>query len=144
MASGETGAPDDSQLSAAITAAQGQMLKRFDGVEYAAVRDYTGSDTDLLEKKDRFQNAESCYAISALTLTLGSQQLAKSGLIKNRKTGQSETSYASGEESRSIRDTWDARAADWLSPYLANIIADSDGEQIGVRTKDRKLSIVGI
>jgi hypothetical protein len=142
--SGSNGAPTDEQVQAALNGGQLLMLKRFETAEYAAVRDYAGSDPDELEKKDRFLHAESCFAVSALPRILTNTQLAKTGLVKTKRVGDASETFASGVETNDITGDWIAKAYDWLSKYLGNKVLDEDGKQIGYRSKDRKLTIVAI
>jgi hypothetical protein len=142
--SGTNGAPEDTQIQAALESGQREMLKRFKTDEYNAARDYAGLDAEELEKQDRFKHAESCFALAHLPRLLTNVQLVKTGFVKTKKTGQSEQTFASGEETKKISEDWTAAAYEWLSKYLANKVLDSDANEIGFRTKDRRLTFSAI
>ena len=148
--SSDSGFLTDDQLSSALSRAQSLMLLRV-GTDYETIRDYAGVDVPTLDKQAAYKKAECCFTLAMMPLTLTVAQLAKTGLVKTRKIGESTITLTSPQETEDLRVRWEHQAYLALAPYIGNKIfgddLEPDGvtyETIGFRTKDRKLSIVGI
>lgn len=141
--SSDTGFLHDDQIAVALTLGQ-QAMMRWVSEDYEETRDYAGADAATLTKKAAYQRAESYFSIGSLVVVLNNQQLARTGLLKSKKAGESEVTFSNTDDAAKFANIWSDQAFAALKAYLGNKILSSDGSQIGFRSKDRKLSISGM
>lgn len=145
--SSDTGFLQDEQIQVALNLGQQTLLLWVD--DYETVRDYAGVDAATIKKKAAYSRAECYFTIGAMVAVLNNQQLAKTGLLKSKKTGESEVTFSNVDDAARFADFWSEKAFVALYDYLGNNIysttdPDPDADPIGFRTKDKKLSFVGI
>lgn len=133
--------PSDGQVDAAVLLGSVRLRNIVTEATYVEVLALGAGE----QKRIDFVNAESCLAMAALgSIIAGAARLKQTGAATKEAVGQSQNEFASSAEGQKQAAAWEARAAEYLTPYLSLVQQDENGNDVGYIAPDGKFGIMMI